>query len=237
MEKISVSLIVPEKYNDISELIKWLNLGESDIYIFPEGFLSSDRLNEAAEVIKKKNKFVILGLDDKRNNLLYETALVIDQTGIIGEYRKTALTSEDVKKGHKPGEEIHCIQTKFGCIGIPICYEIHFPEIARTMALQGAELLINLVGVGMVDEHQLDEWLCLARARAIENEIFVLGCSHYKGNIPVAFAISPLGDVYGFSRNNYDVLTVNLDLSESKRKKYNYLHDRNPALYSLLSKV
>lgn len=231
--KIRIALINPEKNNALKELEIFIRDYAADIYVFPEGFLKSEDLKEALDIIQSYEKYVILGLDDRRTDTLYETALIIDQGEIAGEYKKNILTIGDRKKNHYPGNEITCINTKFGKIGIPICYEIHFPEVSRIMALEEPVALINIIGTGMFSEIQYSQWITLARARAIENEVFVFGCSHFNGKIPVAFAISPNGELLCERKNNYGAEVIEVDLFY--RKEYNYLNDRVPDLFVKLS--
>lgn len=232
---IKLILTVPPKDNAISELRKTLTEEKADIYIFPEGFLLTEQLEEALEIIKEFGSFVITGLKDVRGGIRYETALVIDSGTIVGEYQKCILTKSERAKGKVPGESIHCIDTKFGKIGIPICYEIHFPEVARIMALEEPVLLVNMIGTGMYHELQYGQWTVLARARAIENEVFVVGCCHDCGEIPLAFAYSPQGEILLQEKKSHGRISLEVDLEESGEKKINYMADRRPEVFGKLS--
>ena len=52
------------------------------------------------------------------------------------------------------------------------------------MSLEDPIMLINIIGTGMYHDLQLEQWTTLAKARAIENEVYILGCSHYEEEIP-----------------------------------------------------
>lgn len=227
-----IVLVMPKKGDDMSELQKFLSKEKADIYIFPEGFISSEHLTECLKIICELGCFVITGLKDKRNNDIYETALVIDSGKIIGEYKKCVLAKGEKQKGKKPGNEIHCIDTRYGKIGIPICYEIHFPEVVRSMALEEPIMLVNLIGTGMYHELQLMQWTTLAKARAIENEVFVFGCSHNEGEIPLAFAYSPKGEQVLQQKNYYGSISLEVNLNESREKAIGYFEDRVPEVFS-----
>lgn len=229
-----IMLTVPKKRNDIFELKKLLSEENADIYIFPEGFLSTEHLMEALEIIKEHGSFVITGLKDKRAEYICETALVIESGKILGEYKKCILTKGEKQKGKKPGNQIYCINTKYGKIGIPICYEIHFPEVARIMALENPVLLVNPIGTGMYHDLQYMQWTTLAKARAIENEVFVMGCSHCEGEIPLAFAYSPKGEKIVEEKNYEGSISFKVELNESFEKAIGYFEDRVPELYSEL---
>uniref|UniRef100_UPI0040563156 carbon-nitrogen hydrolase family protein n=1 Tax=Acetatifactor sp. TaxID=1872090 RepID=UPI0040563156 len=230
-----IILTVPEKDNALIEFRNTLTKERADIYIFPEGFLLTEQLEEALAITKEFQSFVVTGLKDTRSGERYETALIIDSGKIVGEYKKCILTKSEREKGKVPGEYIHCIDTKVGKIGIPICYEIHFPEVSRIMALEEPVLLVNLIGTGMYHDLQFSQWTALARTRAIENEVFVMGCSHFVGELPIAFAYSPQGEILFQEKNRYGSVCIEVDLEDSKEKKINYFADRRPHCFERLS--
>lgn len=230
---MKVLLAVPKKDNSIQELNYLLSQDEADLYIFPEGFLDSKVLQEAIDMIKEKGKYVITGLKDLNSNGQHK-ALVIDGDKIVDEYTKCILTKGEKEKRKKHGEKITCVNTKFGKVGIPICYEIHFPEVARIMCLDHPVLLINIIGTGMYHKLQFEQWTSLAKARAIENEVYVIGCSHFAGEIPLAYVFDPSGRCVLLKENEYGGFVVNIDLEKSKEKTINYFDDRVPNLFSRL---
>lgn len=223
-----ILLTVPKKDDSITELNYFLQTQSADIYIFPEGFLSSGTIDQALDIIRKNDKFVIAGYKDLHHETIQEKALVIDRGRIIDEYTKCILTQAEKNKGKKPGTEIRCVETKFGKIGIPICYEIHFPEVARIMCMDGPVLLVNLIGTGMYHELQYEQWTSIAKARAKENEIHIVGCSHYAGEIPLAYAFSCSGKKILEARGNYGCFPVELDFGESSQRVIHYFEDRLP---------
>ena len=137
-------------------------------------------------------------------------------------------------KKKRQGEKIGCVNTKFGQVGIPICYEMHVPEVARIMCLYNPVLLINIIGTGMYHELQLDQWTSLAKARAIENEVSVIGCSHFAGEIPLAYAYDPSGRCVIWKQNQYGGFPLEIDLEKSK-KIIGYFDDRTPNLFFRLA--
>ncbi len=98
--------------------------------------------------------------------------------------------------------------------------------MVRIMALDNPVLLVNLIGTGMYHDLQYEQWTALARARAIENEVHVIGCSHYIGEIPIAYAFSPQGQIVIREKNRYGIIGFDIELAESKEKKTGYLNDR-----------
>lgn len=231
---MNVALIVPKQNDSIHELYYFLSQKEADLYIFPEGFLDSNSLRAAIDIIKGKEKYVITGFKDLDNNG-QQKALVIDGGKIVDEYTKCILTKGERQKGKKNGEKITCVNTKFGKVGIPICYEIHFPEVARIMCLENPLLLINPIGTGMYHDLQFEQWTSLAKARAIENEVYVIGCSHFAGEIPLAYVYDPSGRCVLICQNEYGGFMAEIDLEKSKEKAINYCDDRIPGLFFRLT--
>lgn len=80
---MKICLVVPYRNNEIEELERALDGNAADLYIFPEGFLHNDTLNDAMAIIREKNKFVITGykMNDESGN--YEQALVIEKRSIV----------------------------------------------------------------------------------------------------------------------------------------------------------
>lgn len=231
---MKVMLAVPKKDNSLQELNFFLSQDKADLYIFPEGFLDSNVLQEALDIIKEKEKYVITGFKDLNSNGQHK-ALVIDNGEIVDEYTKCILTKGEKQKEKRAGEKITCVNTKFGKVGIPICYEIHFPEVARIMCLDNPVLLINMIGTGMYHALQFEQWTSLAKARAIENEIYVIGCSHFDGEIPLAYVFDPSGRCVLLKQNEYGGFIAEIDLEKSMEKNINYFDDRLPNLFSRLA--
>lgn len=227
---MKVLLAVPKKDNSVQELKFFLSQYRADLYIFPEGFLDSNVLQEVIDIIKEKEKYIITGFKDLSSNGQHK-ALVIDSGKIVDEYTKCILTKGEKKQGKSNGAKITCVNTKFGKVGIPICYEIHFPEVTRIMCLDNPVLLINIIGTGMYHNLQFEQWISLAKARAIENEVYVIGCSHFAGKIPLAYVFDPSGRCVLLKQNEYGGFIVKIDLEKSMEKNINYYDDRIPNLF------
>lgn len=232
--KVKLLLAVPKKDNSIQELKFFLSRDNADIYVFPEGFLDNNTLREALEIIRHMGKYVITGFKDLDCNGQHK-ALVIDNGKIIDEYTKCILTESEKVKGKQHGEKVACVNTKFGKVGVPICYEIHFPEVSRIMCLDNPVLLINIIGTGMYHNLQLEQWTSLAKARAIENEVYVVGCSHFAGEIPIAYVYAPSGKCELLKKCEHGGFCVMIDLEKSNEKQINYSKDRIPKLFTKLS--
>lgn len=224
-------LHVPRKDDCVGELRRLLSAAKADIHIFPESFLCTEKLNECLDVTRETGAFVIAGYRDTSLPTPQEKALVIDNGEIIGETAKCVITRSEQRKGLLRGTRIRCVDTRFGKIGIPICYEIHFPEVSRILALEKPVLLVNVIGTGMYHDLQYMQWTSLARARAIENEVHVVGCCHNTEGIPLAFAYRSNGETILEARNAADSYPVEIDLSESLQRPIGYFETRTPDVF------
>lgn len=228
MDKVRLGLVIAQK--DFTELERFVT-ADVDVLLFPEGFLDSDNIAKAQELTSKNGKWLITGVDDRRQkDKKIETAIVINPQGkIIGEHQKTSITRWEIDHGYSRGDSINTITTDFSIIGISICYEIHFPEITRVYALNGAEIIFNPIGTGMWHENQYRQWNNIASARASENGVFVVGCSHFTDTIPIAYAYAPDGMPIVTSREINRLIPVTID--PTKYDDVININKRRPELY------
>ena len=107
-----------------------------------------------------------------RGDKVYKSAIILGPEGIIRSYSKTHLFR--LMNEHKyftPGNTCDVFQTSFGRIGLVICYDIRFPELARGAALKGARILFV---PAEWPYPRVSHWEFLLKARAIENQMFVV---------------------------------------------------------------
>jgi omega-amidase len=120
-------------------------------------------------------------------------------------------------------------------VGIPICYDLRFPELFRAMALAGAVLFLVPAQWPVA---RLEAWLTLARARAIENELFVAACNRVGLEGDAFFpgrscVVGPLGQVLAEGDDQEQLLIAKLDLREVRaaRRYLPVYDDRRPEAY------
>ena len=93
----------------------------------------------------RRNRVYVTGsIQEEREGAVFNTAVLIDREGgLAGYYRKSHLTvGEMVFSNLSRGDEVKLFETDFGKIGVLVCFDFHFPEVARMLALRGAELLL-----------------------------------------------------------------------------------------------
>jgi len=98
---------------------------------------------------------------ERSKNVIYNTAALIGPDGkLLGKYRKVCLPREEIEGGVTPGHNYPVFDTRFGKLGMMICWDVHFPEVARNLSNQGAEVIAMPIW---------GDNPALAKARAIEN--------------------------------------------------------------------
>jgi omega-amidase len=167
----------------------------------------------------------------------YNTATLYDQDGSLrGSYRKIhrfGLMDEDRYLG--AGEQAPILATAWGPTALAICYDLRFPELFRRYALEGAHVIL------MPSEWpvpRIEHWRTLLRARAIENQCFVIACNRVGADRANTFggrsaAIDPMGNALVEGQDGADLLhaTLNLDLVAEVRSRIPIWDDRRPELY------
>lgn len=193
-------------------------------------------LQELQSECRKLDLVTVGSLPELVDGTIYNTAYVVDRGEIVGSYRKLHLFStmrEDQFLG--AGNHSLVVDTSVGRLGVAICYDLRFPELFRKLALEGAEIIcIPAEWPKPRQEH----WKTLLRARAIENQLFVIAanCCGVQGKLDfvgLSQLISPLGNVLQIAGEENIELVAKFDFSEKEdyRKKINILNDRRADIY------
>lgn len=119
---------------------------------------------------KQYKIYIVAGILERDGPVIYNTAVLIDREGeLVGKYRKVTLPREEIEGGVTPGNSYPVFDTDFGRIGMMICWDLQFPEVAQQLAMQGAEVIFIPIWGGN---------LTLASARAIENQVWLVTSSY-----------------------------------------------------------
>lgn len=170
-----------------------------------------------------------------RDGHIYNTAYVFDRTGeCIAQYDKTHLFShQDEDKFYTPGDLLCTFSLDGVKCGLVICYDVRFPELVRTLALRGVEVLFVPAQWPAVRRYP---WETLLAARAIENQFFVAACNSCASDTQCggfSRILDPLGSVLAAADSSETILSAALDLNAVAecRAKITVYRDRRPKLY------
>ncbi len=114
---------------------------------------------------------VVCGLLERDGDALRNSAVLVGPDGLVGTYRKTHLPFLGVDRFVVPGDELNVYDTPLGRIGVEICYDLRFPEVTRTLALKGADIVAHPTNFPMAAKLQTE---LITVARAAENRIYLL---------------------------------------------------------------
>jgi predicted amidohydrolase len=183
---------------------------------------------------------IIVGsLAESDGDKVCNTAWVIDQGAIVGKYRKLHLFStmgED--RFLHAGEHYLVVDSSVGRLGIAICYDLRFPELFRRMALDGAEIICL---PAEWPKPRQEHWRTLLRARAIENQVFVVAtnCCGVQGKLDffgMSLLLSARGEVLAEAGEVDKCIVADLDFAEMEeyRQQIPCFRDRRPEIYGQL---
>ena len=217
-----------------------------------------------SELAKKLGVVIVASLFEKRAAGLYHnTAVVIESNGeIVGKYRKMHIPDDPAyyeKFYFTPGDMgFHPIQTSLGKLGVLVCWDQWYPEAARLMAMQGAEMLIYPTAIGYADSDTPEEqqrqrmaWQIVMRGHAVANGLPVIAVNRV-GFEPdpsgqtagiqfwgTSFVAGPQGEiVYEASTDEEESIIVEMDMdrSEQVRRWWPFLRDRRIEAYGDITK-
>ncbi|MEM9953038.1 MAG: carbon-nitrogen hydrolase family protein [Chloroflexota bacterium] len=233
-----------------------------DLIVFPELITSGSelglRFTEVAQripgptvnlIAQRANDFGIyiafgMASKEKVESVLYNTAVLVGPDGeLVETYNKVHLRGEE-RMAFREGYKIPIAETEIGNIGLCLGYDLAFPEVARAMTLEGAEIICAMANW---EASQIDEWQTYVRARAYENSVFVAGANRVGEDVTLTFGgqsmiVGPRGEIHatmadeideetGAPKEGFAVAKVDLDDVRKNREEYQFLQTRQPATY------
>lgn len=157
---------------------------------------------------RKHNLYVVAGLIERDGRLVYNTAALLGPDGrLAGKYRKVCLPRGEIDAGICPGKDYPVFETRFGKLGMMICYDGFFPEVARELSNRGAEVIAWPV------------WGCnplLAQARACENHVFLVSSTYedVSRNWMVSAVFNHSGETIAHAKDWGTVAVAEVDLNK-----------------------
>ena len=237
-------IILPEMFNCPYSNDKFIEYAEEEH--------ESPTLNTISQLAKANDVYILAGsIPERESGRLYNTSYMFDKTGkIIAKHRKMHLFDIDVKDRITfkesdvltAGDDFTVVDTEFGKIGIGICYDVRFVELARIMAENGASVLFYPGAFNQTTGPA--HWELLFRSRALDNQVFCVGVApalnldasyHSYGHSIVA---NPWGEVMVQAGEKEELLICEIDLSEIKkvREEIPVLKNKRKDLYEVIQK-
>lgn len=240
----------------------------ADLVVLPEMFncpyqtekfplyaeFSQDLSWQAMSRMAKENRIILVGgsvPERDSDNRIYNTAYVFNSQGQeIAKHRKMHLFDIDIQGGQyfkesdtlTAGNTVTVFQTPFGTMGLMICYDLRFPELARLLVDKGAKAIFVPGAFNMTTGPA--HWELLFQARALDNQAFMFGVAPARdpqaGYVSYAnsLAADPWGEIAGRLGTEEEILLVRMDLAkvEKIRQQLPLLKHRRRDIYQLLEK-
>ena len=244
VDKNADFIVLPEMFNCPYSNDKFIEYSEE------EG--DSTTLNLISKLACDNNVYILAGsIPEKKDDKLYNTSYLFDKNGsVIAKHRKMHLFDIDIKNKITfkesdvltAGDEFTVTDTEFGKIGIGICYDVRFVELARIMAEKGASVLFYPGAFNQTTGPA--HWELLFRSRALDNQIFCVGVApalnkdasyHSYGH---SIVTNPWGEVITQADEKEELIVCEIDLSEIKkvREELPVLKNKRKDLYKVIFK-
>jgi omega-amidase len=186
----------------------------------------------------RENQVAVVGsLMESRSDHIYNTATFVDARGNrVGAYRKLHLVPMlDEDKYLTGGDDAQVFDAEFGKFALGVCYDLRFPELWRHYALAGARVAFL---PAEWPQPRIAHWRTLLPARAIENQIFMVGCNRVGTSKDQTFGghsmiVNPWGEtlIEGDERKALLVAQIDLDLVDQARQRVPVFRDRRVDVY------
>ena len=206
-----------------------------------------------AQKARKYGMYIVGSMYEREGNQHYNSSPLITPEGeIMGKYWKTHLfdapNRPDIKGGIREsdhveaGTELPVFQTDPAKVGVSVCSDLRFPEVYREMALKGAEVIVC---ASAFLSPRFDHWEFFLRARATENQCWVVASGQYgvEPQSGIAFVgrsmvVDPWGTVVATASDEEGVITTDIDLNfaEEIKRRYPLMDQRRPDMYGHIGK-
>jgi predicted amidohydrolase len=236
-----------------------------DLIVFPELITSGNELgvrftqiaqrvpgptvNMIAQRANEYGVFVAFGMatKEKVESVLYNSSILIGPDGELLEvYNKIHLRGEE-RMAFREGYRLPVIPTEIGNIGLMIGYDLAFPEVSRSLILDGADILCVLANW---EASNIDEWKTYVRARAFENSVFIAAANRVGEDVTLTFGgesmiVGPRGLIHasladetdpetGAPMEGFAVARIDLDEVRKFREEYQFIQNRQPGTYKAI---
>ncbi len=230
-----------------------------NLIVFPElattGYECGVRFTELAEQVpgptvealaekaQRYNTYIAFGMVAKHKveSVVYDSAILLGRDGeVVSQYRKVHLKPEE-RPNFRGGFKFPIVETDFGIVGLLLGWDLAFPEAARSLALDGAELIACPANW---ETQFIPEWQAYLVARAFENSLFIAAANRIGDEYTYSFGgessiVGPRGEMYahvGSDENDrpkeaYAVAKIDLDNVKKFREELQIMQSRQPSAY------
>ena len=209
-------------------------------------------VNFLKEISKRLGVYIVAGSIPERgpDEKIFNTCLVLNKSGeIIAQFRKVHLFDIDIpgkitfKESEYliPGDKIVTFDTEFGLIGLGICYDIRFPELAMLMAKKGVKMIIY-PGCFNQTTGPL-HWELLLRSRAVDNQVYTIGCatSRFRDDPTMyqswghSLCSDPMGKLIASTEEDPAIIYADVDFAsvDEIRKQLPYQFQKRKDIYTV----
>jgi len=205
-----------ESREHFTRLVELAAARGADIVCLPEGLTAAGNglsYAQAAETVpgpttaflgdlaRRLQVWIVAGVYERSSARLYNTAVLVGRDGTLaGRYRKMSLPDEEIEGGITPGSETPVFDTDFGRVGLMICWDSSYPEVARALAGGGAEVILMPIAGGVES---------LVQARAVENQVHIVASGYdFRSGI-----FDRRGERIADAKGDPDVLVAEVDLA------------------------
>jgi len=252
-----------ETAKNIRRMTKIVRAVQADLIVFPELCTSGYELRNREEVrslalnidsseefrllkslAKEMNSHIVFGFPEISGSKLFNSSALIEPNGTVTPYRKLHLFDRE-KNIFDPGEEVPpVIDTAIGKIGLMICFDWIFPEVARSLALRGSQIICHPSNLVLT--------FCQRAmfARSVENGVFTMTCNRIGSETRTDRTLTFTGasqilsnrgvTMAQASPDSEEVISAEIDLSQAVNKmitaKNNLFEDRRTEMYTSLWK-
>lgn len=271
MREISIAIVqmnpkLGEPEENLVKMSEWISKIASqqrvDLIVFPELVTSGNelglRFTDVAQrvpgptinlIAQRANDYGIyiafgMATKEKVESVLFNSAVMVGPDGDLVEvYNKVHLRGEE-RMAFREGYRLPIAETDIGNIGLMIGYDLAYPELARSLALEGADVILVLANW---EAAHSDEWKTYLRARAYENSIYMVGVNRIGEDVTLTFGgesmiVGPRGEEYGSLSSETDEATgaplegyviakIDLDAVRRNREEFQFMQTRQPAVY------
>lgn len=238
-----------------------------DLIVFPELITSGNELglrftelaqrvpgptvNLMAQRANDYGIFIAFGMvtKEKVESVLYNSAILVGPDGeLIDVYNKVHLRGEE-RMAFREGFKLPVAETEIGNIGLMIGYDLAYPEVARSLTLDGADIICCMANW---EAANIDEWKTYVRARAYENSVYIAGANRVGEDVTLNFGgesmvVGPRGEIYaslaeetdpetGAPLEGFAVARIDLDEVRKNREEFQFIQTRQPAVYRTIVK-